>query len=127
MLGAMTRTGFTVVEVMVALVVFAIGALGFAAEIAVLTRLLAQGHRAATVTQAAATRLERLQANGCRSRADGGETLKVNSVPIAEIAWHWSDPGDSTYGLTLRTAPFILPGTTRVPTDTFDAVLWCRR
>jgi prepilin-type N-terminal cleavage/methylation domain-containing protein len=126
MLDAMTRTGFTVVEVLVALVVFTIGALGFAAEIAVLTRLLAQGHRAAAVTQAAATRLERLRANGCRSRANGGETLKVNSVPIAEIAWQWSDPGDSIYGLTLRTAP-LLPGAARVPTDTFDAVLWCRR
>jgi prepilin-type N-terminal cleavage/methylation domain-containing protein len=123
----MTRTGFTVVEVLVALVVFAIGALGFAAEIAVLTRLLAQGHRAAAVTQAATSRLERLQANGCRARADGGETLKVNSVPIAEIAWNWADPGDSTFGLTLRTVPFTVPGATRVPSDTFDAVLWCRR
>lgn len=126
MLDAMTRTGFSVVEVLVALVVFAIGALGFAAEIAALTRLLAQGHRAAAVTQAAASRLERLRANGCRSRSNGGETLTVNSVRIAEIAWSWSDPGDSTYGLTLRTAP-LLPGNARVPTDTFDAVLWCRR
>src|SRR5262245_13683917 len=127
MLGAMPRAGFTGVEVLVALVVFAVAALGLAAEMAALTRLLAQGHRAAVVTQAASNRLDGLRANGCRSRTNGGETLSVNSVPIAEIIWSWTDRGDSIYGLTLRAAPIAVPGGSHLPHDTLAATLWCRR
>ena len=117
----MSLKGFTLVEVLVALVVFAIGALGVAAETAALTRRLAQERRLAVISEATTGRLERLRANGCRSRSDGIESVNYHTIPVAEIRWSWRDPGDSTYQVTLVTAP---SGTR---SDTLSASVWCRR
>lgn len=122
----MARSGFTVVEVLVALVIFALGALGFAAETAALTRLLAHGHRAGVVSAAVTARLERLRASGCSFRSNGVETVRYHSAPLADVEWTWRDPGDSTYHLTLRIGP---ASGARAPVliDTLHAVVWCRR
>lgn len=122
----MSRAGLTVVEVLVAMVIFAVGALGFAAETAALTRLLAQGHRAAVVTAAATGRLERLRAQACAVRSNGVETVRYHSAPIADLQWAWSDPGDSTYRLMLWTGP-AAGGRVVTRIDTLHAVVWCRR
>jgi len=122
----MSRMGFTVVEVLVALVIFAIGALGIAAETAALTRLMAQGQRASVVTRAATARLERLRASACVARSDGLETVRVGSAPLADLQWSWRDPGDSAYLVTLLTGP-AAGGRAPIRADTLHAVVWCRR
>ena len=121
----MSRTGFTLVEVLVALVVFALGALGLAAETAALTRQIGVGQRAAIVTRAATARLERQRAMACASRGDGAETVQYHAVALADLAWSWSDRGDSAYRLTLTTVP-VGPWAP-VLADTLTAVVWCRR
>mgnify|MGYP001251257347 CR=1 FL=1 len=123
----MSRHGFTLVEVLVALVVFAIGALGLAAETAALTRQIGIGQRAAVVTAAATARLERVRARGCESRADGVETVRYHSVPLADLQWTWRDPGDSAFRLTLVTVPLGVAARTSIPADTLTTVVWCRR
>lgn len=123
----MSRDGFTLVEVLVALVVFAIGALGLAAETAALTRQVGIGQRAAVVTAAATARLERLRARACASRTNGVETVRHHSVPLADLHWSWRDPGDSAFRLTLVTVPFGAPARSPVPADTLTTVVWCRR
>lgn len=99
--------GFTIVEVLVALVVFALGVLGMAAETAALTRLVARGRRAAAVTSAAAGRLERLRAGACVARQDGTESLSRGSATLATLRWAWSlaPPGDSSYRVELIATP----------------------
>ena len=118
--------GFTLIEVLVALVVFALGVLGLAAETAALTRLLARARRAARVTAAATTRLERLRAGACVVRQDGTETLSRGSATLATLEWTWSGAGDSSYRVRVVAYPGPQAGLRARP-ESLSAVLACRR
>ncbi len=118
--------GFTLIEVLVALVVFAFGVLGLAAETVALTRLLARAQRAARVTAAAVARLERLRAGACAVRQDGTETLSRGSATLATLQWTWSGAGDSTYQVRVVAFP-ELPTGPRARAESLSAVLTCRR
>ena len=119
--------GFTLVEVLVALLVFAVGILGLAAETAALTRQLARAQRAAFASAAAATRLERLRAGACMVRTDGTETTLRDRTVLAVLQWTWSSPGDSTYRVRLVTLPAGPATRPLVPPDTLTALIPCRR
>ena len=118
--------GFTLIEVLVALVVFAFGVLGLAAETAALTRLLARANGAARVTAAASARLERLRAGACVVRRDGAETLSQGSAILAMLQWTWSDVGDSTYRVRVVASPG-LPAGPRARAETLGAVFACHQ
>jgi Tfp pilus assembly protein PilV len=123
----MSRTpGWTVVEVLVALVVFAFGVLGLAAETAALTRLLARAQRAAAVTAAATARLERLRAGACAQRQDGAETLARGSATLATLQWTWSSTRDSSYQVLVVAAPGPV-ARPRARAESLWAVIPCRR
>ena len=119
--------GFTLVEVLVALIVFAVGALGLAAETAALTRALAGAQRAAFVSSAAAARLERLRAAACGTRVDGTETVQRERTTLALLQWTWSSPGDSTYRVRLVTTPAEAAARRLAVPDTLTAQIPCRR
>lgn len=116
--------GFTLVEVVVALLVFAIGALGLAAETAALTRLVARSRRTARVSAAAAMRLERLQAGACEARSNGTELVMHGGSALAALHWSWSQAG-SAYQVRLVTAPGPLTMGRAVPAETLRAVVSC--
>jgi type IV pilus assembly protein PilV len=118
--------GFTLIEVLVALVVFAFGVLGLAAETAALTRLLARARRAAQVTAAASARLERLRAGACTARVDGTETLSRGSATLATLHWTWSDVADSTYRVRVVASPGS-PAGLRARAETLGAVFACHQ
>jgi prepilin-type N-terminal cleavage/methylation domain-containing protein len=119
--------GFTVVEVVIALIILAIGILGLAAETATLTRRLARARRAAEVSAAAAARLERLRAGGCIARADGTEPVRHGSAPLALLRWTWSTTGDSTYLARLTVTPAGAAAARLMRPETLTAVLLCDR
>jgi prepilin-type N-terminal cleavage/methylation domain-containing protein len=119
-------SGFTLIEVLVALVVFAFGVLGLASETAALTRLLARAQRAAQVTAAATARLERLRAGVCIVRQDGTETLWRGSATLATLQWTWSGLGDSSYRVRVVAVPGSHAGV-RARAESLSAVLACRR
>lgn len=119
--------GFTLVEVLAALVVFAVGILGMAAETAALTRQLARVRRAAVVATAAAARLERLRVTACGARVDGTETVLRDRTPLALLQWSWSELSDSTYRVRLvTTAAGAVRREPALP-DTLLAVIPCWR
>lgn len=64
------RSGFTITEVMIAVVILGIGVLALAGGSAAATRMVAQGQRTTNATAVAAARLERLRraANGTNPR-----------------------------------------------------------
>jgi prepilin-type N-terminal cleavage/methylation domain-containing protein len=119
--------GFTLIEVLVAMVVFSVGLLGLAAGMAGLTRHLARARHAALVATAAASRLERLRAAACRLRTDGSEIVQRGGVRLALLAWIWTDQGDSTYRVRLVTTSAVSFARPLVRRDTLWLVVPCRR
>lgn len=117
-------TGFTLLEVLVALVILTFGLLGLIAQTATLVRALARVRRAETITTAAAARLEQLRATGCVARADGNEVVR-HGGDIAQIDWSWSTDPDSARRLRLIVTPRATPQPA-LPTETLTMVLPCR-
>lgn len=127
-LGHMAGTrGFTVVEVLVALIVFAVGILGFAAETASLTRALARTRRAAIASAAATARLERLRVTACDLPADGVEPVLHHRTQLARLVWTWTVAGDSTSRVRLVTIPAGPAASPLVRPDTLTVLFSCRR
>jgi prepilin-type N-terminal cleavage/methylation domain-containing protein len=119
--------GFTVVEVLVALILFAVGILGLAAETASLTRALARTQRAAIASSAAAGRLERLRVTACGTPVDGVEPVLHHGTTLARLEWTWGLAGDSTPRVRLVTVPAGPAAHPLVRPDTLTAVFPCRR
>ena len=67
----MHRRGFTVVEVMVAIVLLCVGLLGLAATGALVTRLVMEGRRATVAATLAQRHLEGLLAGDCGAPSSG--------------------------------------------------------
>ena len=119
--------GFSVVEVLVALIVFAVGILGLAAETASLTRALARTQRAAVASSAAAARLEWLRITACGTPEDGVEPVLHHGTILAQLEWTWGLAGDSTPRVQLVTVPAGPAAHPLVRPDTLTAVFPCRR
>lgn len=104
-LPARARCGFTVVEVLVALVIVTVGLLGVAGTSATALRASAAALRERQAVTRAATRLALLGAAGCTIATDGelryGVGLVerwtvgavVNAVRMTEVRVEWDDLG----------------------------------
>jgi len=109
------RRGFTVVEVLVALIVVAVGLLGVAGASAVALRASHAAVREQSALSRARSRLALIESGGCGSAASGerqaGPGLKdrwtvgplVNGVRLAEVGSDWDDTGRRRT-VTLRSA-----------------------
>jgi len=69
-----SNSGFTLVEVIIAIVVLTVGLLGLASTAAVVTRMIGQGQRYSEAAAIASERFEILRAQSCPSMAAGSET-----------------------------------------------------
>ncbi len=117
--------GFTVIEVIVAITVLAVGVLGLASTGAMVTRMIAQGQRSAVALTFAAQRLEQLRTYACATRTDSSETLYRGSTPVATNSWTYTAMGDSTWWrVRLVTQYRTVQDRTRA--DTLEAEILCR-
>ena len=125
--------GFTLAEVLVALVLLAVGLLTLAGETGRLVRQLGRADRSRRVSEAAARRMERLRAEGCVARVAGAEEVgfggKGGGASLATLAWEWSTIADSAYAARLVTVP--VPEAALVPSfgrpSTLLTAVDCRR
>jgi len=81
--------GFTIVEVIIAVLVLTIGLLALVTSSALVTRMIARGQRSAVSSTFAAQRLERLRISGCRSPVGGSEVLYRGAVPVDSLTWRF--------------------------------------
>jgi len=106
--------GFTIVEILVAVLLLEIGLAGLVAGGALLTRLLTAGRRAERVAAFAAARLERLHIDACiTGAADGTEELRQGGVLVATNRWAVTPANGHTMHILLTSRAEIPPGTHR--------------
>ena len=110
------QAGYTLIELVVALLVFTVGGLGLVATSAVIGRELTANAIRERAGRIAATRLEILAA-GCRGATPGAET-------IGSIRSEWTvGSADSSHVTLLESVSYQTPRGGR--TDVYRAMLWC--
>ncbi len=86
------RRGFTVVEVLVAMMVMTIAVLALASSSGLTAKMMRRGHNAEMASAFAMQRMDQLKMTGCTARTDGKDTLyRGGSVPAAINSWVWSN------------------------------------
>lgn len=117
------RRGFTLVELMVAVVVFAVGLMGVLSTTAAVTRMIARGRRAAHAATFAAQRLERLRVTACTSQTGGSEVRPAAGAPIDSLTWRFVDAGNRHWGIVVRTSSLTDRGAWRI--DSIETEISC--
>jgi Tfp pilus assembly protein PilV len=95
--------GFTIIEIIIAIIVLTVGVLGMVTTAALVTRMIARGQRSAQASAFAARRLERMRVAACvnAQRVDGSDTLYRGSTWVALNNWTFSVAGDQNYRLKI--------------------------
>lgn len=119
------RQGFTLIEVIMAVVVLSVGVLGMLTTFALVTRMVGRGSSANRAANFAEQRLERLRQTGCTSQASSSDTLYrgTTSTWVAINSWTFTNGGGSTWHVRLLNRYKTSLGATR--TDTVEASLSC--
>lgn len=71
-----SRAGFTIVELLVALMIFAVGMLGLAATAGSVTKMMGGAKRRVIATNVAQSRLEKIRSSNCSTLASGVDTTR---------------------------------------------------
>jgi len=119
------RKGFTIIEIIIAIVVLTVGVLGMVTTAALVTRMIARGQRSAAATAFAQRRLERMRVAACTAalRVNGTDTLYRGSTWTSINRWTYTDLGNLNYRLkivsTYRTTQ------NRVRSDSTETTITC--
>jgi prepilin-type N-terminal cleavage/methylation domain-containing protein len=124
----MTRNGqqgFTIVEIIIAIVVLTVGLLGLVSTAALVTRMIARGQRSAVAATFAAQRMELLRPAACiaAQRTDGTDTLYRGSNWVAINTWNWTNQGNQYFRARIVTTYKTVKN--RVRTDTLEVGVPC--
>lgn len=119
------RAGFTIVEVVVAMIVVSVGVLGMLGTAALVTRMLARGRWVASASTIASSRLERLRPSACiaSQRTNAADTTTIIGTAQVINSWSFTDVGNSSYRVRLITS--YMTGPMRTRTDTLEAMVVC--
>lgn len=120
-----SRRGFTIIEIIIAIVVLTVGVLGMVTTAALVTRMIARGQRSASASAFASRRVERMRVAACvdAQRVGGADTLYRGSQWVAVNRWTFTDLGNLNYRLknvsTYRTAQ------NKVRSDSTETTISC--
>ena len=117
--------GFTIIEIMIAIIVLTVGILGMVTTAALVTRMIGRGQRSAEASAFAARRLERLRPAACiaAQRTAGSDTLYRGSTWSAINKWSFSDAGNQNYRIKIVT--IYRTTQNRVRSDSTEATIPC--
>ena len=94
--------GFTIVEVIIAIIVLTVGILGLVTSAALVTRMIGRGQRSAVAARYSQMRLEMLRASGCKAQAGGSEVWWRGGVPIDSVSWTFNNLGPNHWQVVVR-------------------------
>jgi len=119
------QRGFTIIEIIIAIVVLTVGLLGLVSTAALVTRMIARGQRSANASAFASRRLERLRAVGCiaAQRVAGSDTLYRGSNWVAINTWAFTNAGNNTFQVKIRTTSKTIKN--RVRADSTETTIPC--
>ena len=97
--------GFTILEIMIAVVVLMVGVLGLVMTAALTTRMMGRANRAQQAAAYASKRMELMRTAACIAgqRNSGVDTLYRGSSMIAYNTWSYADMGSGSYRLRVIT------------------------
>jgi Tfp pilus assembly protein PilV len=119
-----TEAGFTIVEILIAIVVLTVGILGMVTTSALVTRMIARGQRTAVAAEFAAQRVERLRVSGCANQAGGVDTLKRGSAWVSINTWTFTDIGNQTWRIVVSSQ--YKTQQNKIKTQTLETSISCR-
>jgi prepilin-type N-terminal cleavage/methylation domain-containing protein len=122
---AVHESGFTIIEVIVAIVVLTVGLLGLVTTAALVTRMIGRGQRSAVASTFASQRMERLRSSACiaAQRVNGADTLYRGGQWVAYNNWTFVDEGNLSFRVRILTTSRTVKNRTR--TDTLEVGVPC--
>jgi type IV pilus modification protein PilV len=118
--------GFTIIEILIAVVVLMVGVLGLVMTAALVTRMMGRANRAQMAANYASQRMEKMRTAACIAgqRNAGVDTLYRGSSMIAYNTWSYTDMPSGSYGLRVITRWETTNNKLR--SDTLEAGVPCR-
>lgn len=97
--------GFTIIEILIAVVVLMVGVLGLVMTAALVTRMMGRANRAQMAANYASQRMEKMRTAACivGQRNAGVDTLYRGSRMIAYNTWSYIDMPNGSYRLQVIT------------------------
>jgi Tfp pilus assembly protein PilV len=119
------RKGFTIVEIIIAIIVLTVGVLGMVTTAALVTRMIARGQRSASASAFAARRVERMRIAACidAQRVNGSDTLYRGTQWAAINTWTFTNLGNLNY--RLKNVSLYRTTQNRVRRDSSETTISC--
>ena len=119
------QRGFTIIEIIIAIIVLTVGLLGLVTTGALVTRMIARGQRSASAAAFASRRLERERPRACidAQRTPGSDTLYRGATWVAINRWAFTDAGNKNYRLKIVTTYKTIKN--RVRSDPTETTIPC--
>lgn len=110
--------GFTIIEVIVAIIILSVGLLALVSSAAVVTRMISQGQRYSEASALANQRFEMLRSQTCAAMANG-------SAASGRFTVAWTVVADATGRSRNVTVTVTSPTRTSTRNDVFQTVILC--
>lgn len=113
-----SERGFTIVEILVAIMILSVGLMGLVTTAGLVTRMIGQGHRSTEASALGNERIEVLRAQGCPAAGSGTETRGAYTVSWRVVAL--AAPKGRGIMVSVQS-----PTTRGMRSDTFETVHYC--
>jgi type IV pilus modification protein PilV len=110
--------GFTIVEVLIAVLILSVGLLALVGSAAVTTRMISQGQRYSQASALANERFEILRSQTCAAMTNGSATQGRFTVT-------WTVAADASGRARIATVQVVSPTASGTRTDSFQTVILC--